>query len=194
MLRPLLSPNYSFNGSDRIRCRLLAKIRKIEADFSVLSAQQGSATGTTAQPRNRQEEDLIKTLYDQVNQLKAKNAKLTQQNEKLTDQYERKKREVSILSKTRPTSAKTSGVSASGTVARPSSAPRGVASSSEQQQQQSLRNSLRRSNETDIEIRATSARRPQDGMPERGPVKSSIDSMDAAHHDLLRISQNLKER
>jgi hypothetical protein len=143
----------------------------------------------TGQPRNRQEEDLIKTLYDQVNQLKAKNAKLTQQNEKLTEQYERKKREVSILSKTRPGSAKAASTSAAGTPSRPASTPRGAASSSEQPLG-GARSTLRRSNESEIEIRATSARRSNDSNTQG----TTFNPSDGSHNDLLRISQNLKDR
>ncbi len=187
-------------ANHRIR-RLLAKIRKIESDFNALNGAGStpgktnskclneilfidnfkSATGTAVgQVRNRQEEDLISTLYAQVNQLKAKNTKLTDQNEKLTENLERKKREVAILSKVRPSSAKSGGASR-----KPSPSREGTANRSALVQPAAS---------TDIEIRATDARKSHDKPLKKSVERDSVVAVAAQDENLLRIANQLKTR
>lgn len=138
------------------------------------------------QVRNREEEDLIKTLYAQVKDLKAKNSKLVKDNEKLTDQYERKKREVSILSKGK----KASAAGSAGTARRPS--PDRPSSETKRPKSSALTESK------DVDIKAASARRSQDSfvaIPQLG-VPGTSTSASAAFRDeaLLQITQQLQAR
>ena len=134
---------------------------------------------------------MIKTLYSQVKELKTKNTKLTKDNEKLTEQYERKKREVSILSKGKKMSS-----TASSTARR----------SSPDQQRPVSSSSLRRPKSSalteskDIDIKAASARRSQDiinhdNSSKAGGVGISV-AASAAFRDegLLQITQQLQNR
>ena len=141
------------------------------------------------QVRNREEEDLISTLYAQVKDLKAKNSKLTKENEKLNDQYERKKREVSILSKGKK------AVASTGTV-RKSSPQRPASTTASRRPKSSAMTESK-----DVDIKAASARRSQDApiLDSRpgghGAVALST-AASAAFRDegLLQITQQLQAR
>lgn len=136
------------------------------------------------QVRNREEEDLIKTLYAQVKDLKIKNAKLTKDNEKITEQYERKKREVSILSKGKKASA-------------PPSMGASIRKSSPERPASSTRSATAKSSalteSKEVDIRAASARRSQDVPLVRpgAPLSASIAARDES---LLQITQALQSR
>eukprot|EP01041_Mallomonas_annulata_P006434 gene6434-13005_t len=78
--------------------RLQAKSRKLENDFSHLERQKTGGV-VKSQPRNREEEDLIATLYDQIKKLKSQNSNLAEKNKDIEDKFEKKKREVVVLKK-----------------------------------------------------------------------------------------------
>lgn len=143
--------------------------------------------------RNREEEDLIKTLYAQVKELKTKNTKLTKDNEKLTEQYERKKREVAILTKGKKISA-----AASSTARRVSPDHRPASSSSLRRPKTSALTESK-----DVDIKAASARRSQDvqlNNPKSGQGGPGVGGMSvsasAAFRDegLMQITQQLQNR
>jgi hypothetical protein len=50
-------------------------------------------------PRNREEEDLIANLYNQINKLKSQNTTLVDKNKELEENFEKKKKEVIIAKK-----------------------------------------------------------------------------------------------
>lgn len=159
----------------------------MSVSFSLRLVSDARDRTAGGQVRNREEEDLIKTLYAQVKDLKIKNSKLTKDNEKLTDQYERKKREVSILSKGKKAS---SGVAPSS--ARRASPDRPLSGSGTGTQR--LRSSALTESK-DVDIKAASARRSQDApvaMPRSGGVGASA----AAFRDegLMQITQQLQAR
>jgi Ca2+-binding EF-hand superfamily protein len=148
--------------------------------------------------RNREEEDLIKTLYSQVKELKTKNTKLTKDNEKLTEQYERKKREVSILSKGKKMSA--TGTAATARRASPDHQRPSSGSSLRAPKSSALTESR------DVDVKAASARRSQDaqaahsssrpgaGVGAAGGGPSASASMAFRDEGLLQITQQLQNR
>lgn len=138
--------------------------------------------------RKRDEEDMIATLSAQVQDLKAKNGKLSRENEKLTEQYERKKREVSILSKGKKASA-----GAGGAVTRRPSPDRPATPGAVRPKGSALMESR------DIDIKATKARRSQDSplvIPKQVGSLGASTAASAAFRDegLLQITQQLQAR
>jgi hypothetical protein len=147
--------------------------------------------------RNKQEEDLISTLYAQVNQLKSKNANLTKQNEKLTEQLERKKREVSILTKGQAASKRPQSAGKTTGATRKTSPQRAISESQGSLTKPLTGNPLP---SAEIEIRATSARKSHDRqLRPLGDIVNVVDSnaiaaVAAQDENLLKIAQNLKAR
>ena len=69
--------------------------------------------------KNKEEENLVNSLYEENSKLKSQVANLSEKNKALIEQLERKKREIAMVKKQKPMVQKV-------VVERPSSAPGGV--------------------------------------------------------------------
>jgi hypothetical protein len=151
--------------------------------------------GTSKQaPRNREEEDLIETLYAQVKDLKTKNTKLTKENEKLTELYERKKKEVSIMSKARARSTGASGTLAGHRKPSPEPATRNGSPPKNTRATPGKPKSSALTESNEIDIRAASARRSGGGDAAVSLKHSSGITAALDHDKLMRVAETLQTR
>eukprot|EP01035_Chromulina_nebulosa_P017157 gene17157-22671_t len=109
---------------DEIILKLSTKSRKLESEVSKLELMTTGEVQHKPIKRDREEDNLINTLYDQISKLKNQNSSLTEKNKSLVDQLERKKRELTLAKKIssnykRPLTAPTKEITATEIEIRP---------------------------------------------------------------------------